>query len=76
MFAYVCACPCCGSTNIYVVEVTLQMNGKRRKMHSLLTDDGFTVDVRDKIDDYSTDNEVAQCDDCGTRGSLEDFGFE
>ena len=72
-------CPTCGFNTIFVVEVTFVATGETlhlpAKLAVFLEEEGFFIPLPSEIEDLSTIVEVAECQACGRRGSLADFGF-
>ena len=70
-------CPTCGCDAIFVVEATPVETGVALTFPAgaiLLEADGFCLPLPTDQDGSTTD-EVAECNVCGRRGPLADFGF-
>ncbi len=71
-------CPTCGSETIFVVQVSCLHHTKPHTGRWPLTVDGFAWDELGSHRDGSTEDEIAECDDCGyccPAGALHEFGF-
>jgi hypothetical protein len=67
--SYTTACPKCGvDGKLTVVEAVLDSTGRKLKMNSPLSADGFEVPTR--LKDASTDCEIVRCGACGNRFQL------
>ena len=71
-------CPKCGSEAIFVVQVSCMEHTKPHVGRWPLTADGFVWDESGSHRDGSTEDEIAECDDCRyccPAGALHEFGF-
>jgi hypothetical protein len=71
-------CPKCGSESISVVQVSCTQHTKPHTGHWPLTLAGFAWDDLIAHRDGSTEDEIAECDDCRyccPAGALHEFGF-
>jgi hypothetical protein len=75
----VIACPSCGSESIYVVQVECMEHTKAHRFpmgEVVLDNTGFEwLTHAGDHQDWSTTNEIAECQDCKFNGSLDKFGF-
>jgi hypothetical protein len=71
-------CPKCGSEAIFVVQVSCMQHTKPHTGRWPLAIDGFAWDESGSHRDGSTEDEIAECDDCRyccPAGALHEFGF-
>jgi DNA-directed RNA polymerase subunit RPC12/RpoP len=71
-------CPKCGGETIFVVQVACMEHAQYHTGHWPLNTDGFAWDESGTHRDGSTENEIAECGDCGyccPAGALHEFGF-
>ena len=71
-------CPKCGSEDIFVVQVSCVQHARPHTGRWPLTMDGFAWDESGSHRDGSTEDEIAECSDCGhccPAGALHEFGF-
>jgi hypothetical protein len=69
-------CPKCQGRNMSVVQVSCMEHKRSHAGRWTLDGDGFYwADGQRDHRDWSTDNEVAECDDCRERGDLSHFNF-
>ncbi len=71
-------CPKCGSEDIFVVQVSCMQHAKPHTGRWSLTSEGFVWDESGSHHDGSTEDEIAECGDCGyccPAGALHEFGF-
>lgn len=74
-------CPVCGHGQATVVRVTHASSGRVIEVNEPLYPEGFYwadqyPDEEEGPEDWSTDEEVVACDDCGHRGDLAAFNFQ
>jgi len=71
-------CPKCGGETIFVVQVACMEHAQYHTGHWPLNTDGFAWDESGTHRDGSTEDEIAECGDCGyccPAGALHEFGF-
>jgi hypothetical protein len=69
-------CPKCQGRNVSVIQVSCMAHQRPHKGRWPLDGDGFYwAEGQREHRDWSTDNEIAECDACGERGDLIHFNF-